>query len=400
MSPAGGIAVIVLAAGRSARMGTSKLLLPLGAASAIERLIGSVSRANVDDIVVVTGHDAEGITPILDKLAVRRVHNAQYESGMFSSVRIGAKALADGVEAFLILPADLVLIRTEVLDRLIDGFRESGREILHPSCCGLRGHPPLISRRYLGPLLQADGGCTLQHFLCGYPEAEVEMEIDDLSILMDMDNEEDYRRMTRFAGFLGETADTVADAATGSPGAGDGAVSPEDALYLLSVLEVPDLVVRHCQTVAAAGEALAEALKPHVPSLDVGLVRAAGLLHDMARPKPRHAIVAQTLLANLGLSRLGAIVGAHMVIPAEQLGTPFVTEEQLVYLADKLVIDDRIAGLDERGARALSRRGQDPTAMEVVRRKMRAAQIIQERVETILQRPLDEVLPRDRRPSI
>ncbi len=400
MNSAGEIAVIVLAAGKSSRMGTSKLLLPLGAVSAIERLIGSVSRAKVDDIVVVTGHDAERIAPVLDKLAVRRVHNARYESGMFSSVRTGVKALADGVEAFLVLPADLALIRTEVLDRLIDGFRESGREILHPSCCGLRGHPPLVAGRCIDPLLQADGGCNLQDFFRVYPEAEVELEVEDLSILMDMDDEQDYRRLSRFAGFLDATANTAAEAGAGSPDARDGAVSPEDALYLLSVLEVPDLVVRHCQTVATAGEALAEAIKPHVPSLDVGLVRAAGLLHDMARPKPRHALVAQNMLANLGLSRLGAIVGAHMVLPAEQLETPLVTEEQLVYLADKLVIEDRIAGLEQRAARALSRRGQDPAAVEGVRRKMRAAQIIQERVETILQRPLDEVLLREMWPSI
>jgi len=400
MSPAGGIAVILLAAGRSSRMGTSKLLLPLGAVSAIERLIGSVSQAKVDDIVVVTGHDADRITPVLDRLPVRRVHNARYESGMFSSVRTGVEALTDGVEAFLVLPADLPLVRTEVLDRLIEGFRESGREILHPSCCGLRGHPPLVAGRYIDPLLQADGWCSLQDFFRVYHEAEVELEVEDLSILMDMDNEEDYRRMSRFARFLDATANTAAEAGTGPPDAGNGALSPEDALYLLSVLEVPDLVVRHCQTVATAGEALAEALKPHVPSLDVGLVRAAGLLHDMARPKPRHAIVAQNLLASLGLSRLGAVVGAHMVLPAEQLDTPVVTEEQLVYLADKLVIEDRIAGLEQRAARALSRRGQDPTAVEGVRRKIRAAQIIQERVETILQRPLDEVLLREIPPSI
>jgi len=171
-------------------------------------------------------------------------------------------------------------------------------------------------------------------------------------------------------------------------------LSSDDALYLLSLLEVPQRLVQHCRAVAAVGEALAEALKPHQPGLDAGLVRTAGLLHDMAKARPKHALVAQRMLANLGLTRLGEVVGAHMVLSSGQLQTPAVTEEQVLYLADKLVIDDRVAGFEERAARALSRPGQDDAALEGVRRRMRAAEMIREKMETILGRSLDEVLPR------
>jgi hypothetical protein len=90
------------------------------------------------------------------------------------------------------------------------------------------------------------------------------------------------------------------------------------------------------------------------------------------------------------------VVGAHMVLPPELLETPSVTEEHVVYLADKSVIDDRAAGFAERASRALSRQGRDAAALEGVRTRMRSAQIIQERMEAILGRPLDEVLPRER----
>jgi putative nucleotidyltransferase with HDIG domain len=395
-----------------------KSLLPLGSVAAIERLIGSVSRAEVDDIIVVTGHDPDKISPVLERLPARRAHNAGYESGMFSSVLTGAAALGDDVEAFLILPADYALLRSEVLDRLIHSFREDGRGIVHPSCCGLRGHPPLISGRYRKSLLGTDSGESLLDFFQKHHEDEVEVETEDLTILMDMDTAEDYRRMSRFAGFLdaavdaAEPAEAAVDAAEpvgrdsngttagvtkGSPPVRSTAVSPEDALYLLSLLRVPDQVVRHCQTVAAVAEALVEALKPYVPCLDVDLVRAAGLLHDLAKAKPKHAVVAQHILSNLGLTRLGEVVGAHMVLPPEQSSTPSVTEEQVVYLADKLVIEDRVAGFEERAARAVSKRGLDPATMEGVRTRMRTAQIIQEKIETILQRSLGDVLPRDGR---
>ncbi len=131
-------------------MGTSKALLPLGNVTAIERLVGSVTQARVDDVIVVTGHDPDEIAPILDRLPVRRVHNAEYESGMFSSVRTGVQVLDADTEAFMIIPADYPLIGTQVLDRLIDGFRQGDHGILHPACCGLRGHPPLISRPLQG----------------------------------------------------------------------------------------------------------------------------------------------------------------------------------------------------------------------------------------------------------
>ncbi len=92
-----------------------------------------------------------------------------------------------------------------------------------------------------------------------------------------------------------------------------------------------------------------------MPELDVDLVRTAGLLHDMARGTSKHALVAEIILVNLGLPRLGAVVGAHMVMPPEKLETTLVTEEQLLYLADKLVIEDKIGTLEERTARSLRR---------------------------------------------
>jgi molybdenum cofactor cytidylyltransferase len=389
MSPRLGMAAIVLAAGRSSRMGTSKPLLPLGSATVIERLVAAVSRAGVGDIVVVTGHDSDALVPLLDGLPVRHVHNAGYDSGMFSSVRTGAKALGDRVEAFFVLPADYPLVRTEVLDRLTEGFREGEHGILHPSCRGLHGHPPLLSGRYRDALAEADDGDDLRSFLQRRAEDEGEVEVQDLTVLMDMDTSEDYQRICRFAAIL--------DAATGVRAA---AVTPEDALYLLSLLEVPGRVIRHCQTVAVVGRALAEALKPRVPELDVDLVHAACLLHDMAKGERGHALFAESILRNLGLERLGAIVGTHIVLPPEKLDVRSVTEEHLLYIADKLVVDDNIGTLEERAERTLRKRNHSFEALQVVQARMLIAQTIRERIESILDRPLEEVLPRQRQSSI
>jgi CTP:molybdopterin cytidylyltransferase MocA len=406
MDSAGRIAAIILAAGRSSRMGANKPLLPVGPSSVIERMVDTVSRAAIGDIIVVTGHDPDAIAPALTGRPARLVRNADYDRGMFSSVRTGAAALAEDAEAFFVLPADCFLVRTEVLERLIEQFRGGGRGVLHPCCCGVRGHPPLLSARYRPALLRADDRQDLRGFLRAHDADESEMELEDLTVLMDMDTPEDYERMIRFAGFL-DSAGGAMPGGSAEPAVAPGreaaglqvanvSLTPADALHILSVLRVPDGVVRHSRVVAEAGEALAEALKPYQPHLDVDLVRSACLLHDMARNRSKHAVVAENTLNNLGLTRLGAVVGAHMVLPIGSLDSDSVVEEHLVYLADKLVMEDTIGSLEEREADALRRHGHDSAAREATRARIRAAEIIRDRMESIAGRSLEEVFARRR----
>jgi len=384
MSADAGIAAIVLAAGRSSRMGTSKALLPLGSGSVIERVVRSVLQAGVGDILVVTGHGAEHLAPVLDGLRAREVHNPDWEVGMFSSVQAGVRTLSDGVEAFFVLPVDCPLVGPKVLERLLQSFHEGERGILYPSCCGRRGHPPLISGRYRDALLQANKGDNLRSFLERHPGDVLDVQVEDITVLMDMDTAEDHRRMSLFADII--------DGVERASEAGDASLTPAEALYLLSLLEVPDHVIRHCRTVAVVGQALAEALKCRLPDFDVDLVRSACLLHDMARGERRHAAIGQSILSSLGLCRLGSIVGSHMFMPPEMLEAPLVSEDELVYLADKLVIEGEVGSFEERSARALRQGAGDPAALDGVRTRMRTAQIIREKVETILERPLAEVL--------
>lgn len=400
MSRQVGIAAVLLAAGRSTRMGRTKPLLPLDSQTAIERLIGACVSSGVADTVVVTGHDPDRLLATLAGLDVRPVHNPRYESGMFSSVRAGVAALRDDVEAFFIIPADHPLIRGEVLFRLTEAFRRDGSDIVHPVCCGVRGHPPLVAGRLREALLGAETVANLRDFFLQQAEDEVEIEVEDITVLMDMDTEEDYRRLGRFADLIDAAATRPSDPGKGESNTRGDALSTDDCLYLLSLLEVPPDIIRHCEVVALVGETLGRALRPYVPDLDVELIRAAGLLHDLAKAAPRHAVAAENIVRNLGLSRLGSVVGAHMVLPVEQETVRLPTEEQLVYLADKLVIRDQFAGVDARAARALSKHGSDAVAVEGITRRMETAAMIRDRVETLLQRPLEEVLPRDVQSSI
>ena len=399
MSRTGATAAVVLAAGNSSRMGTTKALLPLGQMSALERVVGSVREAGVEQIVVVTGHDAERLSPLLERLGVRRAHNARHAAGMFSSVQAGVGALTPDVRAFFILPVDCALVRPEVLRVLNTRYREAenarsrgasaaATPILYPTCLGRRGHPPLVSGELQGEILTVDETGDLRLLLARHAEHEVEVEVEDLTILLDMDTQEDYRRLVRFAAHLDEAGGAAIPALPA-------ALQSDDALHLLALLEAPAALVQHCRTVSAVGVAVAKAVNIHLAGagLDVELVRSAGLLHDLAKGTRKHAVVAQRLLERLGLRRLGEVVGAHMVLPEDELSTPFLTEAQLVYLADKLVAGDRVTDLEERTARALLAYADGGAASSrSVELRMEAARVIAERVEQATGQGLEAIL--------
>jgi molybdenum cofactor cytidylyltransferase len=301
---------------------------------------------------------------------------------MFSSVRTGVGALREDIEGFFVLPVDCPLVTPRVLRLLTGRFRRSGKGIVHPTCFGHRGHPPLLSARYVRPLLDAGEASDLQAFLTARAADEAEIDVRDLTVLMDMDTPEDYRALGSFAAALDATA-----ASRPEP-----SLAAEDALFLLAAAATPANIVRHCQAVAEVGVALAQALQPRLPALDVDLVRAGCLLHDIARVLPHHALLAQEVLTNLGLPRLGAVIGEHMVIDAARLNTPWITEAELVYLADKLVAEGELVGLDERQMRAFRKMRPGPEEADKIAARIQDARAISDKVARLLGHPVKEAL--------
>ena len=400
---------MVLAAGFSSRMGAFKPLLPLGSSTAIERIVSSLRAADVAQVVVVTGHEAAIIAPVLESLGVKRAHNASYESGMFSSVRTGVSALPEDIGAFFVLPVDCPLVTPRVLRLLIDHFCRSGKSIIYPVCFGRRGHPPLLSADYAQPLLDAASTSDLRAFLASHATDESEVEVRDLTVLLDMDTPEDYRALGTIATALDAAALNAGVVA--GPGTGAGASSrpepslaPEEARFLLAAAGTPANIVRHCRAVAAVGKTLAQALEPSSPTLDADLVRAGCLLHDIARVLPHHALLAQKALTTLGFPRLGAVVGEHMVISPDFPSAPGVTEAELVYLADKMVADGQVVGLDERQARAMRKMRPGPEVAQGIAARINDARTIAAKTGALLGYPIEQalrtaVIPDDARPQ-
>src|ERR1700683_226978 len=102
---------IVLAAVYSSRMGQFKPLLPIGHATALERVIDLFLAAGIGEINVVTGHRAEAIESVLKRKGIHAIRNPDYDAGMYSSVAAGVASLPAHVAACFVLPADMPLVR-------------------------------------------------------------------------------------------------------------------------------------------------------------------------------------------------------------------------------------------------------------------------------------------------
>jgi molybdenum cofactor cytidylyltransferase len=186
---------IVLAAGRSRRMGAQKLLLPLGDRPVIARIIGEVLRGPVDRVFAIVGLEHGDIVDALAGLPVDFVTNPDPEAEMLSSVRCGLRAMPEDCDAVLVILGDQPGISAESITTLTQTFQTRSGGIAVPTYGGKRGHPILISMRYRDEILNQHQDAGLRGLLHAHPEDVFEVEVPSPKILEDMDVPEDYRRI-------------------------------------------------------------------------------------------------------------------------------------------------------------------------------------------------------------
>ncbi|MBB5577445.1 MULTISPECIES: NTP transferase domain-containing protein [Rhizobium] len=164
------VAIVLLAAGKARRMGEGgphKLLaefdgIPLVRRSAITALASGASA-----VVAVTGHRREDIEQALAGLAVERVHNPDYASGMASSLVAGistpAAQRADGV---LVMLADMPGVTSGDLKTLIAAFRKAnGQAIVRAVSRGKRGNPVILPRAVFDAVMRLEGDVGARHII-------------------------------------------------------------------------------------------------------------------------------------------------------------------------------------------------------------------------------------------
>jgi molybdenum cofactor cytidylyltransferase len=163
------IAAVVLAAGASRRFGEdNKLLARIDGRPLVDRVVTALAVGGVTEIVVVTGHDQVALEAALRGRPVSFVHNANWETGMGSSIAAGVAALEGTTAGAFIVPGDVPLLSPQLVAALISAFEASKRDrIIYPATpSGEQRNPVLWPRRHFGALLalppDAGGKALLQ----------------------------------------------------------------------------------------------------------------------------------------------------------------------------------------------------------------------------------------------
>ena len=185
------IAAIVLAAGKSSRMGRNKLLIELDGKSLVEHAVDAALASQAALVIVVLGHQRHEIAQRLAGRDIVTVENPDYAEGLSTSLKRGLAALPAEIEGAVICLADMPGIGSALLDRLIAGFDPAtGREIILPLRQGRRGNPVLWGRRFFPELLAIAGDTGAKHLIAAYPGQVAEIEAPDDGVLIDLDTPE------------------------------------------------------------------------------------------------------------------------------------------------------------------------------------------------------------------
>jgi molybdenum cofactor cytidylyltransferase len=183
------VAAIILAAGRSTRMGgPNKLLAELDGKKLVRIATEQALASKASEILVVTGHQAELVEKALQGLKVRFVRNPDFAGGLASSVKAGIAAVREDADGAVICLGDMPLIDADLIDRLIDSFApDRGNLIVVPAADGRRGNPVLWSRRFFTELMTLDGDIGARHLIARHAEAVAEVPVEGKSAFLDID---------------------------------------------------------------------------------------------------------------------------------------------------------------------------------------------------------------------
>jgi len=183
------VAAVVLAAGRSTRMGgPNKMLAQLGGKPLVRMVAEQALASKASPVIVVTGHQADEVEKALAGLNVTFVRNADFASGLASSVKTGVGAVPTDAAGAMVCLGDMPLIEAKLIDKLIGAFSpERGSLIVVPTCDGRRGNPVLWSRRFFGELMGLSGDIGGRHLVDHHSEAVVEVPVDGDGAFLDID---------------------------------------------------------------------------------------------------------------------------------------------------------------------------------------------------------------------
>jgi CTP:molybdopterin cytidylyltransferase MocA len=189
-----GISALILAAGRSSRMGSLKQLLLFGGSTLLETVLHNLRESQVDEIVLVLGFSADTIRGKIPLDGVKVVINQAYGEGMGTSLRTGIAQVSPSAHAALVVLADQPFVQPATINHLIRVYREQKPQIVIPVYQGFRGNPVLLDRSVFPELLSLSGDIGCRAIFGSHTENILKAPVDDIGVLLDIDTPGDFEK--------------------------------------------------------------------------------------------------------------------------------------------------------------------------------------------------------------
>jgi molybdenum cofactor cytidylyltransferase len=186
------IAGVVLAAGRSSRLGRPKQLLPLAGVPILGHVLSNAAASALDEVVLVLGHEAAAIAAAVGVRGPRIVVNPDHAAGQSSSLRVGLAAVAPDAEAVVFLLGDQPGVAPATIDAVIAGYRATGGPIVVPAYGGRWGNPILFARPLFPELAGVEGDEGARGVVRAHAAEAVVVAAGEGPPPGDVDTEEDY----------------------------------------------------------------------------------------------------------------------------------------------------------------------------------------------------------------
>lgn len=186
---------LILAAGKSERMGEPKALLPIMGTTFLEHIINEINQSRLIDCRIVVGHHAKNILNYLPKLKSILVVNSEYEDGQLSSLRKGIHSLSDlQLDGLMVFLVDHPFVDHHLINALLHEFNNNETSIVIPSFQNKRGHPVIFGKDLFKELLESPLKEGAKQVLQKYHEDITYLEWESEKILFNIDTPQLYRQ--------------------------------------------------------------------------------------------------------------------------------------------------------------------------------------------------------------
>ena len=185
------ISALILAAGKSERMGKPKALLPFRGRTFLENILDAIAESSLTNTVVVVGHHRDDI---MERLNIPNlVFNPDYEQGMVTSFQAGIRALPPDSSGAVLFLVDHPVVDSSTIDALVNN--SGPNRIVVPVFSGRRGHPVLFAREVLEEILALPASQGANIVVRRDPGRIIEVSVDSPGILVDIDTLEDFEKL-------------------------------------------------------------------------------------------------------------------------------------------------------------------------------------------------------------